>query len=101
MALVLRRFLLTRRPANDAIQRWPDFGLTTTPNADNCCALLSTKMAGHTPGLLVTSSPADIYGSVRLDVALPVFPGVPSTRDRGLARETGREQDLGGRVGPL
>jgi hypothetical protein len=29
---------------------WPDFGLTTAPSADNCCALLRTVLAGQMPG---------------------------------------------------
>jgi hypothetical protein len=26
---------------------WPDFGLTVTPSADNCCALLSNVLTGQ------------------------------------------------------
>jgi hypothetical protein len=42
---------------------WPDFGLTVTPNADNCCALLSNVLAGQHPDMLVTEASVYIYGS--------------------------------------
>jgi hypothetical protein len=43
--------------------RWPDFGLTVTPNADNCCALLSSILAGQRQDSLVRETRVDIYGS--------------------------------------
>jgi len=42
---------------------WPDFGLTVTPNADNCCALLSNILAGQRKNLLAMRGSVYLYGT--------------------------------------
>jgi hypothetical protein len=37
---------LALMPCQAVAACWPDFGLTVTPNADNCCAPLSDILAG-------------------------------------------------------
>jgi hypothetical protein len=43
---------------------WPNFGFTTTPNADNNCVLLSNVLAGHLEDELVRRAPVDLCGFV-------------------------------------
>jgi hypothetical protein len=44
-------------------RRWPDFGLTVTPNADNCCTLLRNVMASQRQNWLVKRTRVDPYGT--------------------------------------
>jgi hypothetical protein len=52
-----------RRASGGLDVNWPYFGLIRTPNADNCCALLSNVLPGQTPDCLVSGVPVYIYGS--------------------------------------
>jgi hypothetical protein len=42
---------------------WPDFGLTVTPNGDNCCAPLSNILAGQRKNPLAMRGSVYLYGS--------------------------------------
>jgi hypothetical protein len=42
---------------------WPDFGLTVTPNGDNCCALLNNILANQRKNPLAMRESAYLYGS--------------------------------------
>jgi hypothetical protein len=48
---------------------WPHFGLTRTPKADNCCALLRDILAGQRPKSLARRAPVYIYGSDELEAS--------------------------------
>jgi hypothetical protein len=56
---------------------WPDFGLTRTPKADNCCALLSNILTGQGstcwPGehaYISTDQKVDAPGHIRPDATM-------------------------------
>ena len=47
---------------------WPDFGLTVTPKAGNCCTLMRSNLAGQRLISLAMTACVYTYGSVSVSL---------------------------------